>query len=85
MRSWEDMLGAAIAVLNSIVRLYSRDKQCKRKSPNEIVTGNRPDLFVFQAPPGSHVNVHIEKSKANMGDFKSKPAILIRPAGTIER
>ena len=50
-RWWEDMLSAAIAVLNCIVRINSRDKTRKRKSPIEITTGKRPDLSDFQAPP----------------------------------
>ena len=48
---WEDMLGAAVAILNCLVRLSSRNKLRRKKSPQEIVYKRKGDFTQWPQPP----------------------------------
>jgi len=84
MAWWEDMLGAAVSILNSLIRLYSKTERLRKKSPCQLVYKRKPDLSQWPGPPGAGVFVHIEGAKANPGQAKSQQAILVRPAGALE-
>ena len=83
MKWLEGMMSAAIAIINCHKRLYSRDKNRRRRSPFEIVYGFKFDFSQWVQAPGGGVHALIEGSKASQGHFKSDQAIFVRPAGAL--
>jgi hypothetical protein len=57
MAWWGGMPGAAVAILNCLARLHSRDKLLRRKSPYEPVYKRKPDLPQWPGPSGVGVFV----------------------------
>jgi len=65
MLAWADILAASACVLNCLPRPQSSFEPLQSKSPDELATGERPDLSRHIAAPGQLVALHVDGVKSS--------------------